>query len=104
MEGPPGRDLGSLAPSATLRSSRSCRDRTGLLLGEVSFFGLRLGVAGVLFVGLAVGSLSPAITLPEVIATLGLVLFVYAMGLARGGRFSTRFGDRALAPALAAGP
>ena len=63
----------------------------GFLLGEVSFFGLRLGVAGVLFVGLAVGSLSPAITLPEVIPTLGLVLFVYAMGISSGRAFFNAF-------------
>ena len=63
----------------------------GFLLGEVSFFGLRLGVAGVLFVGLAVGSLSPAITVPEMIPTLGLVLFVYAMGISSGRAFFDAF-------------
>ena len=36
----------------------------GFLLGEVSVFGFRFGVAGVLFAGLAVGSLSPLITVP----------------------------------------
>jgi putative transport protein len=63
----------------------------GFLLGEVSFFGLRFGVAGVLFVGLAVGSLNPVITLPEIVPTLGLVLFVYAMGVSSGRAFFDAF-------------
>jgi putative transport protein len=63
----------------------------GFLLGEVSFFGFRLGVAGVLFVGLAVGSLSSTITLPEVVPALGLVLFVYAMGVSSGRPFFDAF-------------
>jgi putative transport protein len=72
----------------------------GFLLGGVSFFGFRLGVAGVLFAGLAVGSLSPLITVPEVVPTLGLVLFVYAMGVSTGRAFFdgfTREGYRAYA-------
>ena len=63
----------------------------GFVLGEISFFGFRLGVAGVLFVGLAVGSLSPQITVPEIVPTLGLVLFVYAMGVSTGGAFFEAF-------------
>jgi len=63
----------------------------GFLLGEVSFFGFRLGVAGVLFAGLTVGSLSPLITVPEVVPMLGLVLFVYAMGVSSGRAFFDAF-------------
>jgi hypothetical protein len=37
----------------------------GFLLGQVSVFGFRFGIAGVLFVGLAVGSLSPLVTVPD---------------------------------------
>jgi putative transport protein len=59
----------------------------GFLLGQVSLFGFRFGIAGVLFVGLAVGSVSPLITVPEVVPTLGLVLFVYATGVSTGGAF-----------------
>jgi putative transport protein len=76
----------------------------GFLLGEVSFFGFRIGVAGVLFVGLAVGSLSPLITVPEVVPTLGLVLFVYAMGVSTGRAFFDAFRrDGYRANAVAAG-
>jgi len=63
----------------------------GYLLGEFSFFGFRLGVAGVLFVGLAIGSLSPDLALPEVVPTLGLIIFVYAIGIHSGPVFFDSF-------------
>jgi putative transport protein len=56
---------------------------TGLLLGKLEYRGLRLGSAGVLFGGLAFGALLQ----PQLGATtgalkeLGLVLFVYCVGL-----------------------
>jgi putative transport protein len=76
----------------------------GYLLGEISILGSRFGVAGVLFVGLAVGSLSPLITVPDVVPTLGLVLFVYAMGLSSGRAFFDAFGKEGYrSNALAAG-
>jgi len=53
----------------------------GYLLGEISLFGFRLGVTGVLFVGLAIGALSPAVALPEVVPSLGLIIFEYAVGI-----------------------
>jgi putative transport protein len=63
----------------------------GYVLGEISFFGFRFGVAGVLFAGLAVGSLSPAVALPEFIASLGLIIFVYTMGIQSGPAFFDSF-------------
>ncbi len=59
----------------------------GYLLGEFSFFGFRLGIVGVLFVGLAVGSLAPSISVPEVIPTLGLIIFIYTIGIQSGPEF-----------------
>ena len=59
----------------------------GYVLGEISIFGFRLGTAGVLFVGLAVGSLGPAISIPEVIPTLGLIIFIYTIGIQSGPEF-----------------
>jgi putative transport protein len=56
----------------------------GYLLGEIDFFGFRFGIAGVLFAGLAVGALDPGIALPEIVPTLGLILFVYMVGLQSG--------------------
>ncbi len=63
----------------------------GYLLGEISLFGFRLGVTGVLFVGLAVGALSPAVALPEVVPSLGLIIFVYAVGIHSGKAFFESF-------------
>ena len=63
----------------------------GYLLGEIEFRGFRLGVAGVLFVGLAVGSLAPDIAPPEALPTLGLIIFVYAVGIHSGRAFFDSF-------------
>lgn len=63
----------------------------GYLLGQVNFFGFRLGVAGVLFAGLAVGALGPAIALPEIVSSLGLVIFVYTIGIQSGPAFFANF-------------
>ena len=43
---------------------------SGYLLGEISVFGLRLGVAGVLFAGLAIGALFPGVALPNNLSVL----------------------------------
>ena len=59
----------------------------GYLLGEISLFGFRFGIVGGLFVGLAVGSLGPSISVPEVIPTLGLIIFIYTIGLQSGPEF-----------------
>jgi putative transport protein len=59
----------------------------GYPLGRISFRGASLGVAAVLFAGLVVGAFDPNLKLPEVIYQLGLVLFVYTVGLSSGGSF-----------------
>ena len=59
----------------------------GYLLGRVKIAGSSLGVAAVLFVGLAFGALDPDIRLPELLYQLGLVLFVYTVGLSSGPNF-----------------
>ncbi|MEP6986864.1 MAG: TrkA C-terminal domain-containing protein, partial [Chloroflexota bacterium] len=59
----------------------------GYPLGRIKFRGSSLGVAAVLFVGLAVGSLDANLKLPEIIYQLGLVLFVYTIGLSSGPSF-----------------
>ena len=63
----------------------------GYLLGEINFFGFRFGVAGVLFMGLAVGALHPKVALPEIVSTLGLIIFVYAIGIHSGPAFFASF-------------
>ena len=60
----------------------------GYPLGRIKIMGCSLGVSAVLFVGLAFGSLSPEMKLPEIIYVLGLVLFVYTVGLSSGPEFT----------------
>ena len=63
----------------------------GYPLGRIKIFGVSLGVAAVLFTGLGFGSLHPDLKLPEIIYVLGLVLFVYTVGLASGPAFAASF-------------
>lgn len=56
----------------------------GYPLGRLKLAGVRLGVASVLFTALGVGAVSPRLKLPEIVYQLGLVVFVYALGIASG--------------------
>jgi putative transport protein len=68
----------------------------GYLLGNIRVFGFNLGVAAVLFVGLALGALDERLALPDYIYVIGLVLFVYAIGLQSGTGFFSSFRKRGL--------
>lgn len=57
----------------------------GLILGRITVCGLSLGASGVLFVALVAGHLGAAV--PEGAGTLGLVLFVYCVGISAGPMF-----------------
>lgn len=59
----------------------------GYLVGQIRVLGFSLGVAAVLFAGLFVGWAVPGAQLPDFVAQLGLVLFVYTVGLASGPGF-----------------
>ncbi|MFD6419269.1 aspartate:alanine exchanger family transporter [Streptomyces sp. NPDC060194] len=61
----------------------------GALLGMVRFGPVKLGAAGVLFVGLLVGALDPDIgpAVPAGVSALGLALYVYTVGLESGPAF-----------------
>lgn len=59
----------------------------GYPLGRIKIRGSSLGVAAVLFVGLAVGAIHPSLKLPEIVYVLGLATFVYTIGLASGPAF-----------------
>lgn len=65
-------------------------------LGHIKVKGVSLGVSAVLFVGLAVGALDPNLKLPEIIYTLGLVIFVYTIGLSSGPGFFASFRRKGL--------
>ena len=68
----------------------------GYPLGRVKIGGASLGIAAVLFTGLAFGALDPEVRLPEVVYQLGLVLFVYTIGLGSGSIFFASLGPRGL--------
>jgi len=52
----------------------------GYLLGTIKIKGSGLGVAAVLFTGLAFGAVDPSLKIPEIVFILGLVIFVYSIG------------------------
>lgn len=64
----------------------------GAAVGMIPFGPLRFGAAGALFVGLAIGAVEPS--LGEglgTVSSLGLALFVYAVGIAAGETFFADF-------------
>lgn len=68
----------------------------GYLLGNVRVGGFQLGVVAVLFAGIFLGALDRRLGLPEYIYVIGLVLFVYAIGLQSGPGFFGSFKRRGL--------
>ena len=68
----------------------------GYAIRQIKIKGSSLGVAAVLFVGLFFGTLSPEIKLPAIIFELGLVIFVYTIGLSSGAGFFASFNRRGL--------
>ncbi|MEJ5929084.1 aspartate:alanine exchanger family transporter [Corynebacterium sp. H128] len=59
----------------------------GLLFGRIRIGSFKLGVAAVLFVGLAFATVEPQITLPPIVYVVGLAIFVYTIGLEAGPDF-----------------
>ena len=59
----------------------------GYVVGQISIAGFSLGAGAVLFVGLAVGAIAPHSAPTGLIGTLGLVLFVYGVGIQYGKDF-----------------
>ena len=59
----------------------------GFTIGRIPILGIRFGSAAVLFVGLFFGSLDPNLSVPQFVPQLGLVIFLYALGLANGANF-----------------
>ncbi|HEX8406752.1 MAG TPA: YidE/YbjL duplication, partial [Duganella sp.] len=78
----------------------------GYLLGSLSVKGLSLGSGAVLFVRLAFGAFAPTLVLPSMLGNLGLLLFLYGVGIAYGAQFfrglSTAEGLKANVAALVA--
>jgi putative transport protein len=68
----------------------------GYLVGNIRIAGFQLGVVSVLFAGIFIGALDRRLGLPEFIYMIGLVLFVYAIGLQSGPGFFSSFRRRGL--------
>jgi putative transport protein len=64
----------------------------GYLPGHIKIGGSSLGIAAVLIAGLFVGAIDPRLKLPDAMCLLGLLLFVYMIGLSSGQRSSPRCG------------
>ncbi len=62
---------------------------SGILLGRIKVFKIKLGIAGVLFTGLLFGHLGaePNHEVLHFVKEFGLILFVYSIGLEVGPRF-----------------
>jgi len=70
----------------------------GELLGKVRLWNLSLGPSAIIFVALAFGHFG--VTLPHGVQTIGLAMFIYAVGLQAGPGFASSFRSHGLAMAL----
>lgn len=68
----------------------------GYWIGTIRIKGFKLGVAAILFVGLAFGGVNPNFKIPEVIVILGLTIFVYSIGLKSGPTFFATYRQRGI--------
>ncbi|MDO5057896.1 MAG: YidE/YbjL family protein [Lautropia sp.] len=59
----------------------------GHILGLVGVRGLSLGSGAVLFVGLVVGAFAPKSAMPPIVGSLGLLIYLWGVGLAYGAQF-----------------
>src|SRR6478609_3876342 len=59
----------------------------GYLVGEINIKGFSLGVGAVLFVALGIGWFAPKSAPAPMVGTLGLALFLYAVGVQYGKQF-----------------
>jgi putative transport protein len=59
----------------------------GYALGRITIGGFSLGVGAVLFVGLALGAIAPGCAPPGLVNSIGLVMFLYGIGIQYGKQF-----------------
>lgn len=59
----------------------------GYLVGQINLGGFSLGVGAVLFVGLALGAVAPKAQIIGPIGLIGLIMFLYGIGLLYGRQF-----------------
>ena len=68
----------------------------GYPISRIRIAGASLGIASILFAGIAIGALDPRLKLPEMTYLLGLAVFVYAIGLSSAQSFWNSFSGRGL--------
>src|SRR3954465_1248544 len=59
----------------------------GYAVGQITMLGFSLGIGAVLFVGLAIGALAPKAQISGPIGLIGLVMFLYGIGILYGRQF-----------------
>src|SRR6201997_1384804 len=59
----------------------------GYLVGQIRIGGFSLGVGAVLFVGLALGAFAPKAQISGPIGLIGLIMFLYGIGILYGRQF-----------------
>src|ERR1700744_4312679 len=59
----------------------------GYLVGQISVAGFSLGVGAVLFVGLGIGAFAPKAQIIGTIGLIGLIMFLYGIGILYGRQF-----------------
>jgi putative transport protein len=59
----------------------------GYAVGQIKIGGLSLGIGAVLFIGLGIGAIAPNAAPPGLLGTVGLVLFLYGIGIQYGRDF-----------------
>jgi putative transport protein len=60
---------------------------TGYAIGQLSIAGVSFGAGAVLFTGLIIGAVAPKSAPPALVGTIGLVMFVYGVGIQYGPQF-----------------
>jgi putative transport protein len=67
----------------------------GYGLGAVRVAGVSFGVGAVLFIGLAIGAMAPKSVPPALVSSLGLIMFLYGIGVQYGQHFVAGLTSRA---------
>ena len=86
------RENGMLASSATLIGSQPILALflaigLGYAVGQINILGFSLGVGAVLFVGLFLGAIAPKAQVAGPIGLVGLIMFLYGIGILYGRQF-----------------
>src|SRR6185503_6430996 len=59
----------------------------GYAVGQINILGFSLGIGAVLFVGLFIGAIAPKAQIAGPIGLIGLIMFLYGIGILYGRQF-----------------